>query len=527
MAENDSEKKQYPTRYIGFILALALGFHTISFSYSSMLPLSNLAGQFHNTKLSLVIGPGNLLALFFALCYVLIGVAVQRSGADYILGSRVLSAPLAFASSFLLVTLCGITAGSLVAAIPQEILPAFLNLFGLMTGQDVKSIISGITNSSGVVLIGTLIIVLAFASLIFKPRWIQLMFITGMVLTLLAWGIMIFQLSNRAIAFQTAWDQLLGSGSFAEHIETAQNLGVFSQIEASGKEFSIFFIGFWISFGALVPTFVAGEVKKPSRTIFFGSWGALLLAGVMFPMLVVRLQSTVQPEFLAAEIFLNQSKAFTGLTLPYIPVYASLLNPNLVLTVIIAIAWIYSMFNLVQAFLFFSSRIMLSWAKDQIVASGFLGYVHPSRRAPVLALATIASIAFLGLMDAAQPARLFIPSKLAFPAALCMLIPVLSAILLPFKRKDLFQRMPRLVRFKIGPLPLISLIGVTGLIFLVGVIASAFMLPNQPAAVTLMDAVFYVIFFGSGILVYFKRRDSLRQKGVFLEESFKEFPQGD
>lgn len=515
-----------PLRSIGFILALALGIHAIGLSYSGLVSFSSLAGIFPRADFISLIGPAGVLVMVFVFTFVLIGMAVRRSAPDYVLASRVLSAPLAFASSFTLVVFSGLAAGALIAAIPQNVIPSFLNLGSLLTGQDFSSAVKDISSPQGVALIGTMGVVLAFGASLLKPRYIQWILGIGLLLTAAAWLIVLIQMITATGSFQSAWDTYLGRGTYAEHLQAAQDLGISSQVAAQTTPLTGFFIVFWLGFGALAPIFVAGEVKRPQKTLFGSSLLAIALAGLIWIGVIFAVTFAIPPDFLTAESYLNQA-GFKGVTLPYLTVYAGLLSPVLPLSIFTAIAWVYSMINLGQAYFLFTSRIIVSWANDQILPSMPLGYIHPTRQAPVIALFFSAVLALAGVMDAAQPGRLFVPAKFAFFASVCLILPVIAATLLPFLRKQWFQGMPALVRFKLGPIPLISAAGIVSLVFLLGVIVSVFFMPGQIQPFDWIDLIAFTVFFGAGILVYYRRKRSLADQGVELAKTFKDLPQGD
>jgi len=111
------------------------------------------------------------------------------------------------------------------------------------------------------------------------------------------------------------------------------------------------------------------------------------------------------------------------------------------------------------------------------------------------------------------------PLNYAFLIVAAQLIPVFTVSFLPFAQRAWFERLPRLARVKIGPLPLVTL---TGAITLLGMlwflISSTFFTPglNSPALYIIL-----VIFALSGTIWYYVRVMILRRKGVDLTEIFR------
>ena len=89
-------------RTIGVFGAMVFGVHCISLSSSGLIPYSWIAGVWPGSSIIGVLTVAMIFCLFHAYTYAAIGATMPRSAADYTLGSRVLSAPLAFAASWTL-----------------------------------------------------------------------------------------------------------------------------------------------------------------------------------------------------------------------------------------------------------------------------------------------------------------------------------------------------------------------------------------------------------------------------------------
>ncbi len=471
------------------------------------------------------------IALGFSLlhgyAYAVIGATAPRAGADYVLGSRVLSAPLAFASSFTFVLFSGLLAGSLIASLPKTVIPTALRTFALVSGQDLGSLVADIASQQWVVAIGTIGVVLAFATSLLKPYQLKIVLLVGLVLGLLAWGIIFFQLAGAEPgSFEGIWNSAMGAGNFTEHLESAQKLGLQATPPGQTLPYAGLLMGFWVLFGYFSPTFFAGEVKDPGKTLLSSSWSALLICGGIFLAAVWLVQRAIPMDFIAAESYLSQSGLFDATAMPYITFYAALLYPSPPLVAFTGIVWVYLTFCMAVAFFFFTSRIVLAWAKDNILPGG-MGVLHPTRRAPVLALFFIAMLALLGVMDASQSAPLLSYISYALIAVVCMLVPLIALVIFPFTRQKWFASAPRLVRLKLGPIPLISVVALITTLYLIWLVISHFLYPGNSLPPSWVELTAFVVFFGGGILVYSNRKESLRQKGIELGDAFKDLPQDD
>src|SRR4030067_2438590 len=119
-------------RTIGVFGAMVFGVHCISLSSSGLIPFSWVAGVWPGSSIIGVLTVAAFFCLFHAYTYATIGATMPRSAADYTLGSRTLSPPLAFAASWTLVIFSAMVAGALIAWIPTVALPTLTRTMGIV-----------------------------------------------------------------------------------------------------------------------------------------------------------------------------------------------------------------------------------------------------------------------------------------------------------------------------------------------------------------------------------------------------------
>ena len=466
-----------------------------------------------------------VFCLFHAFTYAVMGTLAPRAGADYVVASRTLSAPLAFIASWTLVIFSGLVAGSLIALIPQSTVPTFLQIIGtVFNNPSLLDLAVTAAKPQGVVVIGTICTVLAFLVTIMPQRVVQRILIIGFVLGLLAWGIIYFQLASaQAGAFPEAWDRFMGAGSYAGRIDLAKSLGMVINSNPGMVTLAGLIMGFWIFYGYFIPTFFAGEVKRPERSLISGSWISLLLTWAIFVVATLLLQRLVPPEWISAESFLYVNK-YSGLTMPWIIFYSAILQPSLPLILTVAFAWIYTLINLVQTYFFYTSRIILAWADDHLMPEG-IAYVHPQMRSPLVTLLIVAIIAEIGVIDAAQGGVIGSQLNFVFFAVITQLVAVVAMILFPYLKPDWFAKAPRLVRLKIGKLPVITLVGTITLLYLLWLILSSFLYPVVAGPIRPASLVIMAVFLGSGLAWYLLRMRYLKQTGIDMKAVFGSLPE--
>ena len=512
-------------RGIGVFGAMVFGVHCISLSSSGLLPFSSVAGLWPGSNLVGVLTIAMVLCLFHAYTYAAIGSAVPHSGADYLLSSRTINPPLAFAASWTLVVFSALVAGSLIAVIPQSTIPTLLQTMGIIfqNGQLV-ALASASTTPQGIIVIGTICTVLTFITTILPPKTIQNILIVGFVLGILAWGIIYFQLATATpSAFPIAWNRFMGSGSYEQQIGLARSLGMTMNPKPGVVTIAGLIMGFWIFYGYYIPTFFAGEVKRPERTLLAGSWASLIVTWAIFVVATILLERLVPPEWISAESYLYQVH-YQSLTMPWIIFYAAILKPSLPLVILVAFAWVYTLINLVQTYFFYCSRIVLSWAGDGLMPE-LVGYVHPRLRTPIIAVLIVAIIAQIGVVDAAQGGVIGAQLNFVFFAVCAQLVPVVAATFFPFLNKEWFNASNGFVRRKILKVPVITIVGIVTLVYLVWLIVSSFVYPIVAGPIKLSNMFTLGLFILSGVAWFYIRAAYLKRSGRNLWTVFKTLPQ--
>lgn len=285
----------------------------------------------------------------------------------------------------------------------------------------------------------------------------------------------------------------MGPGSYLNALIQARSAGMNPE---SGSNLTLvvgLFVGFWLFSGYTAPVFAAGEVQKPARNLFAGSALALLAAGGILLLTSYLLLRLVPAEWLAAESFLIRSGGAGDLAMPWLVFYAVILRPNLVLAVFLFVAWTLAMINMVQVIFFYCSRVVLSWVEDGMLFKS-VGQLHPGLRSPLVAVLMVASVAEFGLVFSATGSALASWLDFLFYLVLLQLVPILAVILFPFTQPAWFQSSHRFVRSKIGPLPVISLVGTVTAAILIWVLVmnvfSTALGPLNPLTALLFVVVF-------------------------------------
>ncbi len=517
-------------RTIGVFGAMVFGIHCISLSSSGLIPFSWVAGVWPGSSIIGVLTVAMFFCLFHAYTYAVIGATMPRSAADYTLASRTLSAPLAFAASWTLVIFSAMVAGSLIAWIPKTALPVLFKTMGIvMANQGFVDFGNWSSTAAGIVIIGTICTVITFVLMIQPTRTILRVLEVGFFLGLLAWVVLYFQLGTAAKeAFPAAWDKFMGAGSYAARIDLAKANGMVVNPNVGVMTLAGLIMGFWIFYGYYIPTFFAGEVKQAESTLITGSWASLIVTWAIFVVAAILLQRLVPLEWVAAESYLSNAGVTSANPMPWITFYAAILNPNIVMLWIVAIAWVYTLINLAQTYFFYCSRIIFAWSFDRLIPEK-VSYIHPTLNSPIIAILIITLVAEIGVLDASgwlwAGSVMGAQLNFVFFAACTMLVPVLAITLFPYTKPDLFENASAFVKRKIGNVPLITIVGAITLVFLLWLILASFLYPAVGGMIgfgTLGTLAGFII---SGLVVFYAARAyRMNKEGIDINWTFQSVP---
>ncbi|HZW02603.1 MAG TPA: hypothetical protein VFF68_01650 [Anaerolineaceae bacterium] len=511
-------------REIGLTGVMFLAITGIGLFASGQLPFSTVLGIWPGVNLLAVVAIGAVVGLFFTFTYSAFGAAVRRPGADYVLASRTLNAPLAFAASWTFVIFLGLFAGMLVAWIAQTLIPVFVQTFAIISNNtNYLNLATSLASPQAVAMIGTTLFVAAFGLSNFRPRILLIVFQVGVLVALLGWIIQFLQLGLAVDgAFPAAWDRAMGAGGYAARVSLAESLGMVlnadtRQLLAAGS-----IAGVGMFFGAIYPALSSSEVKRPGKSLLWGSWAAIGVAWLVFSLAILFLQRLIPVEWLSAECYLALHLE-EGQTMPWLTFYASVLQPSTFLLFLTGAIWFFSLVSLVQFCLFTASRIMLSWAEDGLAPSIF-AYVQPGMRSPLVALFFATVLAMGGMVFAAGDGGSTPFLRFFVYLALPQVIPVLAAVLFPFVRPAWFRQASGVARWHIGPVPLMSLASLLTLVYLLWLVILLFIRPLPGMEVSQGFLTAPALVFCAGFCWYHIRRRNHRAQGHIWDERFRSLP---
>src|SRR5579864_7788891 len=219
----------------------------------------------------------------------------------------------------------------------------------------------------------------------------------------------------------------------------------------------------WPNWGATLYGEVRGakDIRKPFWSMFWGLWVTIALVAVVMLLIV----KTMGWQFYnAANAAWYGGTAPVG-TWPYPVMFAGWLVDNQLFQALLIIVMGLWFFGWAGTLFLSSTRVIFAAAFDRVLPS-WAANISAKRRVPYgsLILMIVPSIVVSAIW-AYQPAFQSVFLDATAVLALTFLATVIAAIILPWRRKDLYEASP-IAQWKVGGLPLISVVGVITAIFL-------------------------------------------------------------
>jgi amino acid transporter len=486
---------------------------------------------------------------FLGMIFASLTTAMPRSGGDYVFTSRIISPFWGWIESWTLV-------GSALTIIGFEIIVATHNiqLTAILLGVAFPtSVFSGATNwlqdTTSKFIVGFIILLAIAGIAVLKTRTfhkvvmgLTIFAIVSVAINLIgAFTVDPTSMSNALPALGTSSKEIIDTATKAGFSLGSPNFSLLGLVGLAGLASVILFqyIGFQFS------SYIAGEVKgNVRRAVMIAVIGALVFAvfmnsvymdvqGFHFGFTMVNAWGYLY--WFTSNAPLNGQPPFT-------PVMLTAVHPQFwPLWLFVALGNITLNILLCPVYAIFLSRIVLAWALDRQVPEWF-SIVNERTNAPlrVIILAVLIGgvfylLTFINQWFPSVPIYLSLASTTFFGillAGLTWIMPGLNAILIPYRRPDLFQLTNNTRRF-LG-LPRLVWCGIIWLIFIVPVYVGAFGYPvyqgliaSGTSYLSLSNSAgvgWALIFLLIGIVIYFVMRAVNTSRGINVKMIFQELP---
>ena len=528
-------------RGLSFVDAFGVGFMNQGLTPSMWVMISLGLGVYTGGNLIIAtLFSALLCGIGFSLVWGILGGSMPRSGGEYIYNSRIIH-PLigiaeSFGNAFVWIMWIYILA-------PWTVDPGLTMMFQFLGRPDISETLTSKINTpfgpfaiwffliaSLVNLIALLFVVFGLKIFARVQKVIMVLGIAGCLVILL-----VFTFTSRD-AFITAWNNLAaqyGSLDYNGFLATAR-----LTIEEAGDvlpktwnwfdTLGVMVAGSWLFAYSYCITFIAGEVKRPDKTIILANLSAILVPATFMLWLAIVLYRTVGFEFLSATAWVdNLGEGLAGYTLPWSPNFvglAAVINHNWFVVFMMAMSFIvFNLWWVALSYLAFP-RILFAWGMDRMGPKWFadIDYRWASPVKNHILCFVLGEIGILlytifqDQMSGLSVTGLEIVSVFGVTAV--------AAAIFPFskKAKNIWDASPY-KKWNILGIPVVTIGGLVNLIYL-AILFYFFIVMPDLEGLAISSLLFYAVIWAIGVGWYFYWKKRNKDIGVDISMTFGELP---
>lgn len=509
-------------------------FNVIGYALGLVLAITPFfAGAlFPGANIFLILIIGTAFALFNGLVYSLLAGAMPRSGGEYVYNGRILHPAIGFManwgftwSQFLGIGIYTQWTVNYALAVSFATLghglgsKALLDA-GIFIQKPWPSFIFGTC-----VLISVVLVLLAGTR--FLRRFLNVFFVIATIGTLMT--LFVFLGSSRD-EFIAAFNAFMASTTDIKEdaynvvIQLAKEKGWVPTAQTFGAVLLALPLGYWVYIGFTYSAYVGGEVKEPQKTQSYGIIGSLAFGFVLYMIIMGAYYSVVGTEFNNAAAYLEYNTDASPLPVfGVLNFFAGVLTTNPILLFFMGISFFLWFYLLLFVMVSICVRNMFAWSFDQIMPVA-LTKVTDKTRFPWAATIVVATLAWVLLWASIfTPLFDFIFNYIAI-FAIAFWITSFAAMLLPFRKPELFESAPDIVKRRVAGIPLITIAGVVNFVLFSLILYSSYTLPAFSGPVGPIAIAFVLGIYIVGLIIYYVVASIRKKQGVDLDLLYTEIP---
>jgi len=484
---------------------VVLGIAMTSFYYAipATLPSADMVGGL--VFLLIVLVP-------YLTVYTQLAFAMPRSGGDYVYLSRILHPAIGLMQSWLAVFIVALNLPIFSDMITSWLLPSFLTDLGYAEAA------AGLSDLAVRVVIDSLIMIVCTLMIIIPLKTYAKLQTIMVILALISPFVMLGALLVGHDAFVSMWNAV-SPISYNTVIETAKQGGyVTPQPDLTQTVMVAPILGFYLL--TIWPVHVAGELKNVQKSIFAGLFGAVMFSWIVFTIGVPIYFGTVGFDFANALLAVGDKS----------PVIPPLLNSligfvyqNPALSAVIDIGLIAAALVVIPQSILVITRWIFAWAFDR-VAPMKLAEVHKRYFTPYVTAIVVWIAGEFLLVVLLYTGLVGLLLNAALGSAIAFVPTLLAGMILPWRRKQIFDAAPAFTRARLAGVPLITICGAISGFGLIGYLTVLLANPQLGFPVTPTSGAFMIGYLILGIILYYVAVAYRKTQGIDIGAAFREIP---
>ena len=329
----------------------------------------------------------------FPLVWGILSGSMPRSGGEYVYNSRIINPIVAIAESFgnAFVMIFWVYILAPWVADPGLVILAEYQGWDWLYNVDSGQFFSLFNYEWGVFVVATITNVVAFLTMVFGVK----------IFALIQKGVMVFALGGAAVitgaltftsksSFEQNWDALAAkydSIAYAD-VVPAVAAAIGESVPTSSTLYGtlgVMVAGSWLFAYAYFCVFVAGEVKRPDKTLILANFVAILVPALMMIWTALSMYRVMPFDFISSTAWIDNNGGIEGYNLPFLPSYMSLAyvaHSNLFIALATSVSFMLFCFWYVALSYLAFPRIIFAWGMDRMGPKWFTD-INPRWASPV------------------------------------------------------------------------------------------------------------------------------------------------
>ncbi len=318
-----------------------------------------------------------LVGFGFPLVWGILSASMPRSGGEYIYNSRIIHPIVGIAESFgnAFVMIFWVYVLAPWIADPGLVILAEYQGWTWLYDSATGAFFGGLPYEWGVFVVATIANVLALLTMIFGVKIFatiqkSIMFIALGGAAVVTGSIMI----SSKTAMAENWDKLAaqyGSLKYAEVVPAVSN-AIGEAVPTSSTFYGtlgVMVAGSWLFAYAYFCVFVAGEVKRPDKTLIWANFIAILVPALLMIWTALSMYRVMPFDFISATAWIDNNGGIEGYSLPFLPSYMSLgyiAHSNWFVAFAASLSYMLFTFWYVALSYLAFPRIIFAWGMDRM-----------------------------------------------------------------------------------------------------------------------------------------------------------------
>ena len=487
------------------------------------ITLVSLPWLFPGVNLPIAVLLSLIPAAFLGGVYVLFGIAMPRSGGDYVFISRTLHPSIGLAANMSATAWNLIILGVYANWVSTVGLSGMFASIGLSSGNHTWTTWAARLSGHGWAFgVGTVVILVLGGVLLHLRgalRLQKILFYAGMVGVLVA--LVVVGLTSHA----TFVRNLNHYSSYSGFMAAAAKAGY---VHPAGGWTSVKQTILGVAFLCLSTLFVmyavytGGEVRDVRKSIPFAIFGTVIIGGIVFFLMALVAVHTWGSNFLSAAWTLDGTAHYPFASAPYFNFLASITNSNTILVIVMNLAFVCILMASMIFTAIAATRCLFAWSFDRLLPEK-VASVNDRTHSPVNATIIAVVVAEVALYFYTYHGGISFIGGATMGWISAFATTCLAAVAFPWLRKNLFDAAPEPVRRRVLGVPVIALCGAPAFVML-AVMIYAFLSNKVFGANSGTDLIFFLGFWVLGFVTFWVMRAFRIRQGVPFDVAMAALP---